>query len=83
MKSETLLRTTNKQIFVEQQKTIDPACIMDDLQRLDRAVTEQMPAEELVSTLRGMIPTYHAPEEVNKRAEKALEASKKEESSAP
>ncbi len=72
MKSETLMRTENDKIFVEQQQRIDPARIMSDLEALDRAVTDKLPEDELIETLRGMIPTYHAPEEVNARAEKKL-----------
>lgn len=72
MKSETLLRTANDKIFVEQQQRINPARIMEDLEALDRAVTDKLPEEELVRILRGMIPTYHAPETVNARAEEML-----------
>lgn len=73
MKSETLLHTGNDKIFVEQQQRIDPARIMDELECLDRAVTDKLPEEELITILHSMIPTYHTPEEVNARAEKQLE----------
>lgn len=67
MSSQTLLKTDNAKIFVEQQEEIDPKQIMDDLLTLDRAVTENdVSDEELIGTLRAMIPTYHAPEEVNR-----------------
>ena len=72
MKSETLLRTANDKIFVEQQQRMDPARIMADLEALDRAVTDKLPDDELIGVLRGMIPTYHAPETVNARAEEML-----------
>lgn len=39
---------------------------MEDLEFLDRAVTDGT-AEELIGILRGMIPNYRAPEEVNRR----------------
>ena len=68
MKSETLVKTDNSKIFIEQQQYIDPDEIMRNLQFLDRAVTEEHSNEELIGILRGMIPTYHAPEEVNRRA---------------
>lgn len=68
MKSETLLKTENSKIFIEQQQELDPKQIMSDLEFLDRAVTEDTPNDELVGIMRGMIPTYHAPEEVNRRA---------------
>ena len=73
MKSETLLKTENSKIFVEQQQEIDPKKIAEDLRFLDRAVTEDLPDEELIGILRGMIPTYHAPDEINRRALDELE----------
>ncbi len=75
MSSETLSKTDNKKIFVEQQQEIDPRQIMEDLEKLDEAVTEEnLPDEELIAMLRDMIPTYHAPEEVNRKAVAALRA---------
>ncbi len=75
MNSETLSKTENKKIFVEQQQEIDSRQILEDLERLDRAVTEEnLPDEELIAMLRGMIPTYHAPEEVNRKAEASMSA---------
>ena len=73
MKSETLTKTENSKIFVEQQQYIDPDEIMRDLLFLDRAVTEDFNNEELTDILRGMIPTYHDPEEVNRKAEEAMD----------
>ena len=67
MRSETLLKTDNSKIFVEQQQTIAPEKIMADLKFLDRAVTDGTAEEELIGILRGMIPNYRAPEEVNRR----------------
>ena len=52
---------------------IDPKKIAEDLRFLDRAVTEDLPDEELIGILRGMIPTYHAPDEINRRALDELE----------
>ncbi len=69
MKSETLIKTENSKIFIEQQQYIDPVEITEDLQYLDRAVSEDFDSEELISILQGMIPTYHTPEEVNHEAE--------------
>ncbi len=68
MQSESLLETENDQIFVEQQQEIDSGQIMSNLQRLDEAVTGETPDEQLIELLRGMIPTYHDPAEVNRRA---------------
>lgn len=39
---------------------------MEDLEFLDRAVTDGTAEEELIGILRGMIPNYRAPEEVNR-----------------
>ncbi len=75
MNSETLSKTENKKIFVEQQQEIDPEQIMEDMETLDRAVTEDcLPDQELISMLRSMIPTYRAPEEVNQEAAAAMGA---------
>ncbi len=69
MNSETLSKTENEKIFVEQQQEIDPEQIMEDLEKLDRVVTDNYQSdEELISLLRSIIPTYHAPEEVNRKA---------------
>ena len=65
MKSETLIKTDNSKIFVEQQQEIDREQIMADLEFLDEAVTRETDTKELVAIMRGMIPTYHSPEEVN------------------
>ena len=73
MSSETLTKTQNKKIFVEQQSPIDPAAIMSALVRLDRAVTEEVPDRELIRLLREIVPTYKSPEEVNARAAQARE----------
>ena len=72
MKSETLTKTENSKIFIEQQQYIDPDEIMRNLQFLDRAVSEEHSNEELIGIMRGMIPTYHAPEEVNRKAEETM-----------
>ena len=72
MNSETLSKTENKKIFVEQQQEIDPKQIMADLERLDRDLQEELPDEELIRELREMIPPYHAPEEVNRKAAAAM-----------
>ena len=68
MSSQTLVKTANSKIFVEQQEKIDQAAIMANLEFLDRAVTDETPDDELIAILRGMIPTYRAPEEVNRGA---------------
>ena len=72
MKSNTLRKTANKKIFVEQQEMISASDMMDKLETLDRAVTACLPDKELIGLLRGMIPTYHDPNEVNERAEVVL-----------
>ncbi len=68
MKSEKLTKTENAKIFIEEQREIDPAEIMRNLEALDRAVTDGTSNEELISMMRSMIKTYHSPEEINKRA---------------
>lgn len=65
MGSENLTKTANEKIFIEQQGEIVPELIMDHLVCLDLAVTNNVPAEELIDLLKRMVPTYHSPEEVN------------------
>lgn len=67
MKSETLSKTSNEKIFIEQQQEISKDEIMDDLLRLDQAITEQREPQKLIALLREMISTYHDPKEVNSR----------------
>jgi len=38
---------------------------MRDLVRLDEAVTMEVGNEEIISLMKSMVPTYHAPQEVN------------------
>ena len=74
MKSETLLETPNKKIFVEQQQTIEESDIRSYLETLDKALQDELPPEELIALLREIIPTYRSPEEVNSEAIKRNEA---------
>ena len=67
MRSENLSKTSNEKIFIEQQSEISKKTIMDDLVRLDEAITENKQPRELIALLREMIPTYHDPKEVNSR----------------
>ena len=67
MRSETLSKTGNEKIFVEQQQHISKSEIMDDLLRLDEAITKKSTQKQLIALLREMIPTYHDPKEVNAR----------------
>ena len=68
MRSETLSKTSNEKIFIEQQQDISKDVIMDDLLRLDEAVTRDIPPQDLITMLREMVPTYTSPEEINGRA---------------
>jgi len=65
MNNEHLLETQNKKIFVEEQGEIEADEIMRDLVRLDEAVTMEVGNEEIISLMKSMVPTYHAPQEVN------------------
>ena len=65
MDNEHLLETQNKKIFVEEQSEISPDEILRDLIRLDEAVTRESGNEEIISLMKSMVPTYHAPQEVN------------------
>jgi len=65
MNSKFLTETDNEKIFVEEQAEIDPAEIMNGLIRLDMAVTEGSDHREILALMKELVPTYHAPEEVN------------------
>ncbi|MDD6188462.1 MAG: nucleoside-diphosphate sugar epimerase/dehydratase [Clostridiales bacterium] len=67
MRSENLCKTSNEKIFIEQQPEISKETIMEDLVRLDEAITRNDPPQKLIELLREMIPTYHDPAEVNSR----------------
>lgn len=65
MNNDNLTKTANKKIFVEEQAEIVPDEIMANLVRLDEAVTKETGNEELIALMKSMVPTYHAPQEVN------------------
>ena len=65
MQSETLSSTENKKIFVEEQQAISDSDIQAWLDTMARALSAEEPPEALIALLRGIIPTYHSPEEVN------------------
>jgi len=69
MNNEHLMKTQNKKIFVEEQREISPDEIMRELIRLDEAVTRESSNEEIISLMKSMVPTYHAPQEVNNLVE--------------
>lgn len=59
MKSEHLVETENKKIFVEEQGEINPDEIMKNLERLDKAVTQDnLSNKELIELLHEIVPTY-------------------------
>lgn len=68
MKSETLSKTENDKIFIEQQQTIDADEIMRGLVSLDQAVGAGNSDDELCQLMHELVPTYRTPEEVNARA---------------
>lgn len=65
MNSKFLIETDNEKIFIEDQAELNPDDIMNGLNRLDVAVTEGSSNEEILALMKELVPTYHAPEEVN------------------
>ena len=65
MKSETLSKTANEKIFVEQQENIPKERIMAGLEGLDKAITGGGARGDLVALMKQLVPTYRDPEEVN------------------
>ena len=47
---------------------IDSTEIMSALEALDRAVTDEVPDEELVELMKSLVSTYKSPDEVNDKA---------------
>ena len=68
MKSETLSKTENDKIFIEQQQKIDADEIMRGLISLDQAIGACSSDDELCQLMHELVPTYRTPEEVNARA---------------
>jgi len=66
MDSETLTKTANEKIFIEQQEAMEQEQIMDGLVRLDQAVTANASPAELTMLLKQLVPTFRSPEEVNR-----------------
>ena len=66
MNSKYLIATDNEKIFIEDQSNLNPDDIMAGLIRLDVAVTEGGTNEEILTLMKELVPTYHAPEEVNR-----------------
>ena len=64
-KSDTLVRTANDKLFVEQQEHISPEWIMAGLQQLDKTVSEAGTKEELIAIMKQLVPTYQEAEKVN------------------
>ena len=65
MKSDTLVKTANEKIFVEQQEEFPAERILTGLKRLDKTVSGEGTKEELVSLMKQLVPTYRDPEEIN------------------
>ena len=71
MASESLSKTSNEKIFVEEQRPITPEEIMFALVSLDNLITAQRPKDELIALMKQLVPTYRDPVEVNTMAELA------------
>ena len=65
MKSDTLCRTANEKIFVEQQEDIPAEQIMDGLKALDSVVSNA--GADVAGLLKRLVPTYRDPDEVNRK----------------
>ena len=65
IRSETLSKTANEKIFVEQQEVISADVIMAGLKRLDDAVTGECSANRVITVMKELVSTYRSPEEIN------------------
>ena len=58
-------KTVNEKIFVEQQETISPDYIMDCLEKLDCAVTDNISNREMIELMKDIVSTYYDPKQIN------------------
>ena len=71
IKTETLNKTANKKVFIENDAPLSREQIEHKLNRLSEAVTEYertLSSGVIRDALMEVVPTYHTPEEVNKEA---------------
>ncbi len=76
MKTETLTKTDNDMIFVEKDAPLSRDEVrkkMDILCDAVKASQDQISATKVKEALRRVVPTFHSPEKVNKKAEDAEE----------
>ena len=70
MRNENLVATANHKIFIERQREpITPEMLQEKLRALEDVLSTDS-SEQLVATMKRLVPTYKSPEEVN-RAEMA------------
>ena len=68
MESQHLTKMRNSKIFVEEQEDISQDTIMQDLRKLDQAVTEGWDEARITELMHELVPTFKTPEEVNAAA---------------
>ena len=69
--SNTLSKTDNKKIFVEQQEHISAQTVTAAMQEMASAIKAECGNEELRALLKQYVTTYRSPEQVNSEAIKA------------
>lgn len=72
VKDETLEKTSNEKIFIEKDTPLTVEVIEEKLNVL-RTALETKSNRAVKDALKSVIPTYHAPEEVNSKAEESDE----------
>ena len=80
VKTETLTKTDNSLIFIEKDTPLSKAELEHRLGILGEAVASGSD-ENVRRALKGVVPTYRSPEEVNAKAEQAAEMKMQKESS--
>ena len=65
IRSETLGKTENEKIFVEQQRPIESAQLDAALDSLRQLLNAGAESAEFIRRMHEIVPTYHTPEEVN------------------
>ena len=74
MDEEGLQKTKNKLIFIGRQIDIEPQAFIDELRRLRDAAQENN-EQAAVEALHRIVPTFVTPEEFNRKALAAVQAS--------
>ncbi len=67
-----LKKTSNEKIFIEKDENISPEQVLEWLEELDKAITDNMEADGLILLMKNLVPTYIEPSAVNGQVAEAF-----------